>query len=78
MASFDRHELSIVGIVIFYTCICVSVTLLAGGNNIYRNKILFFGFYRCVNSGESLTNLMKPGGGLYVEFVSDSPEFTHR
>ena len=22
----------------------------------YRNEILFFGFYRCVNSGESLTN----------------------
>ena len=43
----------------------------------YRNEILFFGFYRCVNSGESLTNWIKPGG-LYVEFVSDSPEFTHR
>ena len=22
----------------------------------YRHEILFFGFYRCVNSGESLTN----------------------
>ena len=39
--------------------------------------ILFCGFYRCVNWGESLTNCVKPEG-LYVKFVSDSPEFTHR
>ena len=43
----------------------------------YRNEILFFGFYQCVNSGESLTNWIKPRG-LYVEFVNDSQEFTHR
>ena len=43
----------------------------------YRNEILFFVFYRCVNSGESLTNWIKHEG-LYVKFVSDSPEFTHR
>ena len=39
---------------------------------IIRNEILFFGFYRCVNSGESLTNWIKPEG-LYVKYVSDSP-----
>ena len=38
---------------------------------IIRNEIYFFGFYRCVNSGELLTNLT-------IQFVSDSPEFTHR
>ena len=27
-----------------------------GQGFLYRNEILFFGFYRCVNSGESLTN----------------------
>ena len=42
----------------------------------YRNEILFFGFYQCVDSGESLTNWIKPRG-LYVKFVSDSPEFTY-
>ena len=43
----------------------------------YRSEVYFCGFYRCVNSGESLTNGVKPES-LYVEFVSDSPEFTHR
>ena len=44
---------------------------------IIRNKIYFFGFYRCVNSGESLANLtISPSG--FIQFVSDSPEFTHR
>ena len=40
----------------------------------YRNEFYFCGFYRCVNSGEPLTNWVKPQG-LYVKFVSDSPEF---
>ena len=30
----------------------------------------FCGFYRCENSGETLTN--------FTQFVSYSPEFTHR
>ena len=41
----------------------------------YRNEFYFCGFYQCVNSGESLTNLVKPKAsvkGLYVKFVSDS------
>ena len=42
----------------------------------YRNEFYFCGFYRCVNSGESLINLVKPKG-LYVKFVSYSLEFTY-
>ena len=41
----------------------------------YRNELYFCGFYRCVNSGESLTNRVKPKG-LYVKSVSDSQECT--
>ena len=53
----------------------------------YRNAFYFCVFYQFVNSGESLTNLVKPKGlyvkfvsdkGLYVKFVSDSQRFTHR
>ena len=43
----------------------------------YRNAFYFCVFYQFVNSGESLTNLVKPKG-LYVKFVSDSQRFTHR
>ena len=42
-----------------------------------RNEFYFCGFYRCVNSDESPTNLVKPEG-LYIKFLSDSPEFSHR
>ena len=45
------------------------------GPDYYRNVFYFCGFYQCVNAGESLTNWVKPKG-LYVKFVSDSPEFT--
>ena len=36
-----------------------------------------FIFYWCVSSGESPTNWVKPEG-LYIKFMSDSPEFAHR
>ena len=44
---------------------------------IIRNEISFFGFYRCVNSGESLTNLTESPLGFF-QFVSDSLGFSHQ
>ena len=38
---------------------------------------IFVDFYRRINAGESLTNLIKPKG-LNVKLVSESPVFTHR
>ena len=40
---------------------------------------MIYGFYRCVNAGESLKKLnIKPEEGLYVELLSDYPAYTHR
>ena len=53
------------------------LSCLATGLIIIGMNFDFCGFYRCVNSGESLTNWLKHEG-LYVKFVSDLPEFTYR
>ena len=54
------------------------VTFLYRGLHHYRNEILFFGFYRCVNSGESLTNWIKPGewfAGVYTSIKTKKLNF---
>ena len=38
---------------------------------LYEMNYYFCGFYRCVNSGESLTNLTQSPSG-FTQFVSDS------
>ena len=57
-----RHHgaiVTIVGVVsnIFLLVFLVKLRLRIPKVGIIRNEIYFFGFYRCVNSGESLTNL---------------------
>ena len=58
-------------------------------NNVDKKKVLmtklelegtnyiFCGFYRCVISGESLTNLIYSSSG-FIQFVSNLPELTHQ
>ena len=41
-------------------CQLLETTTLQDLNLYYRNEFYFCGFYRCVNSGESLTNWVKP------------------
>ena len=46
-------------------------------NFYYRNEILFFGF-KSMCKLRLITHKLNKAQRLYVEFVSDSPEFTHR
>ena len=43
---------------------------------IIRNELPFWGFYGCLISGESLTNITQSPSG-FIPFVSDLPAFTH-